>query len=108
MRKGPRVLARPIAEAGSSLAMSLSSPEPWRKEEDEADRRDPPVSDRMRRGNARAVPAQAERERAGLRAEFRAAHDTVAFPFSFCANFALCLILYNKSCANSKIMTICV
>ena len=43
-----------------------------------------------RRG--RAAHVWAERAWAGLRAEFRAAHDTVVFPFSFCANFALCLI----------------
>jgi len=79
------------------------SPEPRRKEEDGTDGRDPPVSDRVR-GRARAAPVWAGRERAGLRAELQAAHHTVAFPFSFYAIFALCLILYNKSCANPKMM----
>ena len=35
-----------------------------------------------------------------------AARGTVSFSFSFCAKFILCLILYNKSCADPKIMEI--
>ena len=52
----PGKLARLAAEAGSSPALSLSSPE-WRREEGEAsDGRDPPVSG-CRRGAAPARDA---------------------------------------------------
>ena len=56
---------------------------PQREGEGGSDERDLPVSDRLRREKARAVPAWAERERAGLRAEFQTARCAVAFPFSF-------------------------
>ena len=65
-------LARPTAEAESSPTACLSSPEPRHKEEDGADGRDPPVSDRVReRGCPRMTrealgPAWAGCKRAGL------------------------------------------
>ena len=44
VRKGPELLTHPTAEAGSSPALSWSSPE-WRREVgDASDERDPPVS----------------------------------------------------------------
>jgi len=64
-------LARPTAEAESSPAITLSSPERWREEEDGADGRDPPVSDRVREGECprrtqeALEPAWAGRKRAG-------------------------------------------
>ena len=48
MCREPRVLARPTAEAGSSPAMSLSSPEPWREVGKASDGQGPPVSGRTR------------------------------------------------------------
>jgi len=63
MRSEPRVLARPTAEARSSLAACLSSPEPRREEEDRVDRRDPSVSDRVR---VEAPARDAGSARAGL------------------------------------------
>ena len=82
-------LARPTAEAGSSPTACLGSPELRREEEEGSDGRDPPVSDRARRGIARAAHAWAERERAGLRAEFlgRSWHNVFFF-------FLLCKICF--------------
>ena len=54
-----------------------------RGEEGEPDERDPPVSDRLRKEEARAAPAWAEQERAGLRADFPATRCTVVFLFLF-------------------------
>jgi len=57
-------LERPTAEAESLPTACLSSPEPRHKEEDGANGRDPPVSDRVRE---REVSAQdAGSARAGL------------------------------------------
>jgi len=78
------MLARPIAEAGSSPAMSLSSPGPRREVEEASDGRDPPVSDCLRRESAPAAPVWAERDRTSLRAEFlgRSQHSAFSlFPF---------------------------
>jgi len=55
-------LTRLTAEAESSPMACLSSPKPRRKEEDGADRRDLPVSDRVRR---RACARSARVGRAG-------------------------------------------
>ena len=79
-------LARPTAEAEGSPARSLSSPEWWREEEEACDGRDLPISGRVR-GRARAVPAWAERKRAGLRAGFQAIRCVVAFSFFCLSNF---------------------
>ena len=49
-----------------------------------SDGRDLPVSDRVRGEKAHAAPASAERERAGLRADFPAARCTVFFFFFLC------------------------
>ena len=89
MRGELRVLSRPTAESGSSPTACLGSPEPRREEEEGSDGRDPPVSDRARRGIARAAHAWAERERAGLRAEFlgRSRHSVFFF-------FLLCKIYF--------------
>ena len=54
-----------------------------RGEEGEPDERDPPVSDRLRKEEARAAPVWAERERAGLRADFPAARCAAVFLFLF-------------------------
>ena len=78
------MLARPIAEARSSPTMSLSSLGPRREVEEASDGRVQPVSDRLRRESARAAPEWAERDRAGLRAEFlgRSQHNAFSlFPF---------------------------
>jgi hypothetical protein len=83
VRKGPGKLARLTAEVGSSPALSLSSPEPWREVGDAPDGRVPPVSVRVRekegpqrtrsaRENSRAVLG---RVRAGRQ------HCTVHFFF---------------------------
>jgi len=80
LRERPEVLAHPTAEAGSSPAMSLSSPEPRREVEGGSDGRDPPVSGLERRtapardvGSSRAVLGRVQ---AGHQ------HSTVCF-FSF-------------------------
>ena len=92
-------LARLTAEAESSPMACLSSPKPQRKEEDGADRRDPPVSDSVReRGRGRwtrealgPVWAKAKRADRG---------NSELFLFSFFQNCDICLILCNKSCAD--------
>jgi len=76
-------LAHPTAEAEGSPALSLSSPEWWREEEETSNGRDPPVSGRVRR----AAPA---RDAGSSRADL--GHDQVGrprstvrfFPFPFC------------------------
>ena len=62
VRKGPGKLARLTAEVGSSPALSLSSPEPWREVGDASDGRVPPVSVRVREGGPQR--AQSARENA--------------------------------------------
>ena len=58
-----------------------------REGEGGSDGRDPPVSDRVRGGSARAAPAWAERERVGLRANFPATRCIVLFFFFFLWSF---------------------
>ena len=73
VRGGLGKLTRLTAEARSSLTACLSSPKPRRKEEDGADGRDPPVSDRVRE---REMALGAGSARAGL------GHDQVGRPRS--------------------------
>jgi len=91
---GARAWAKTLANGGRSSGSAAAREEgtdgwdlpvsvPQREGEGGSDERDPPVSDRLRREKARAAPAWAERERAGLRAGFQAARCAVAFPFSF-------------------------
>lgn len=99
---------------GSAAAREEEGADGWdlpvsvlqREGEGRSDGRDPPVSDRVQRESARAAPAWAEREWAGLRAGFQAARCAVAFSFFFLSNFALYLILHIKLCIDSKIMKI--
>jgi len=81
MRRGLRTLACPTTEAGSSPALSWSSPEPWREVGEVSDGPVPPVSDLASRWGARAAEARgpsAWAEHAG-----RAQHSVV-YPFPFC------------------------
>ena len=83
-RSRGRAAVRDREEAdGWDLPVSVTQ----REEEGEPDERDPPVSDRLRKEEARAAPAWAERGRAGLRAEFlgRLRHSIV-FLFLFMQN----------------------
>ena len=56
VREGPGKLARLTAEAGSSPARRLSSPERWREEEGASDGWDPPVSVSVRGGGSARSP----------------------------------------------------
>ena len=83
-RSRGRAAVRVEGEAdGWDLPVSVSQ----RGEQGEPDERDPPVSDHLRKKEARGAPAWAERGRAGLRAEFlgRSRHSIV-FLFLFIQN----------------------
>jgi len=83
LRERPEVLAHPTAEAGSSPAMSWSSPEPRREEEGESDGRDPPVSGRVRE-RQRAQRPRGPSARAGLgRSQAGRPRDQCVFFFLF-------------------------
>ena len=94
-----RAWAKTLANGGRSRGSAAAREEegadgwdlpvsvPQREEEGGSDERDPPVSDRLRREEVRAVRAWAKRGRAGLRAEFlgRSRHSVV-FLFLFMQN----------------------
>jgi len=80
-RSRGRASVRVEGEAdGWDLPVSVSQ----RGEKGEPDERGPPISDRLRKEEARVAPAWAERRRASLRAEFlgRSRHSVV-FLFLF-------------------------
>jgi hypothetical protein len=88
VRKGPGKPARLTAEVGSSPALSLSSPEPWREVGDAPDGRVPPVSVRVREKGggaaARAVRAGGLAGRLGPSPSRPPALHSALFLFLFC------------------------
>ena len=103
LRERPKVLAHPTAEAGSSPAMSLSSPEPRREVEGESDGRDPPVNGRVRR----ATPARDAGSSRAVLGRVQAGHQrsTVCFSFFFFLLKNACFVeLCRKLYTDSKIM----
>ena len=78
----PGKLARLTAEDGSSPAMSLSSPEPWREVGEASDGRVPPVSVRVREGGQRAQSAR-ESAPEPTWAESKQAASAAQYTFSF-------------------------
>jgi len=111
-RAGAENLAIGRRSCGSAVARVGDGADRWglpvsvpqREGKAAPDERDPFVSDRVGREGTRAASARAEWS--GPACGPISVHCAIAFSFSFCAVFDICLNLYNKLYANSKMMKI--